>query len=75
MEEKVREWQDCAASSRNIWITEQSSWVDVVASALKFMSGDVIGMQGYEIVDQSAINKLNYFMLVMHLYNTTCAFI
>ena len=42
-EEKVREWQDCAASSRNVWVNEQPSWVDVVSSALRFMSGDVIG--------------------------------
>ncbi|OWF51166.1 Nuclear factor related to kappa-B-binding protein [Mizuhopecten yessoensis] len=43
LEEKVREWQEAPTSSLNNWFNQQTNWVDIVMSALKFLAGDLIG--------------------------------
>ncbi|KAL8581008.1 hypothetical protein ACOMHN_048042 [Nucella lapillus] len=43
VEERVREWQESPAISLNSWVHTQN-WVDLVISALKFLSGDVLGL-------------------------------
>lgn len=43
LEERVREWQESPASALNSWVHQQENWVDCVVSALKFLSGDVLG--------------------------------
>ena len=45
LEEKVREWQESASSNHSSWINDQLTWVDLVSSALRFMSGDVVGKE------------------------------
>jgi hypothetical protein len=44
VEERVREWQESPASALNPWLRLQQNWVDCVVSALKFLSGDVLGI-------------------------------
>ncbi|XP_064607968.1 nuclear factor related to kappa-B-binding protein-like isoform X2 [Liolophura sinensis] len=44
MEEKVREWQESSTCSLNPWFSQQPNWVDAVVSALKFLSGDALGL-------------------------------
>ncbi|XP_067662843.1 nuclear factor related to kappa-B-binding protein-like [Haliotis asinina] len=44
LEERIREWQESPSSSLNSWFPIQASWVDCVVSALKFLSGDVLGL-------------------------------
>ncbi|KAK3610163.1 hypothetical protein CHS0354_039947 [Potamilus streckersoni] len=44
LEEKVREWQESASSTLNLWVSDQPNWMDAVVSALKFLGGDTIGM-------------------------------
>jgi hypothetical protein len=44
VEERVREWQEMEQAAENGWFLEQPSWVDLTAAALKFLSGDVLGM-------------------------------
>jgi len=43
LEERVREWQESPASTLNSWVHAQQNWVECVVSALKFLSGDVLG--------------------------------
>lgn len=43
LEEKVREWQESTGPSLNPWAITHPQWTDLVSSALKFLSGDVIG--------------------------------
>lgn len=43
LEERVREWQESPSAATCLWFTEQPGWVELVASALKFLSGDVLG--------------------------------
>ncbi|KAK7097674.1 hypothetical protein V1264_004618 [Littorina saxatilis] len=44
LEERVREWQESPASALNSWVHFQQNWVECVVSALKFLSGDVLGL-------------------------------
>ncbi|KAK7482554.1 hypothetical protein BaRGS_00026155, partial [Batillaria attramentaria] len=44
LEERVREWQESPASALNAWLPMQQNWVECVVSALKFLSGDVLGL-------------------------------
>ena len=39
----MREWQESPASALNSWVHTQQNWVECVVSALKFLSGDVLG--------------------------------
>ncbi|XP_076467906.1 uncharacterized protein LOC143298812 isoform X2 [Babylonia areolata] len=43
VEERVREWQESPAISLNSWVHTEN-WVELVISALKFLSGDVLGL-------------------------------
>ena len=43
VEERVQEWQEMDGVMDNPWFLDQSNWVEQVASALKFLSGDVLG--------------------------------
>ena len=41
----MREWQDSEMTSHvNFWFNDQPNWVDLVLSALKFLSGDILGI-------------------------------
>ncbi|KAL5011494.1 hypothetical protein ScPMuIL_010045 [Solemya velum] len=45
LEEKVREWQESPTCTLNSWFSQQPDWVETVVSALKFLSGDLLGTQ------------------------------
>ncbi|XP_074652281.1 uncharacterized protein LOC141906799 [Tubulanus polymorphus] len=44
LEEKVRQWQDTAFSATNTWFSTDINWMELVSPALKFFSGDILGL-------------------------------
>ncbi|CAL1539986.1 unnamed protein product [Lymnaea stagnalis] len=45
VEDRVREWLDLNDEISNPWLALQKSWIDLVVSALKFLSGNELGLK------------------------------
>ncbi|XP_013413602.1 nuclear factor related to kappa-B-binding protein-like [Lingula anatina] len=44
LEQQVLEWQNSPSSKLNVWVSMEKNWVELVSSALKFLSGDILGL-------------------------------